>query len=315
MVAIARAWVSPTVTGMTNTTTTSTTGPNDPTSRWQSWHDTGLPTNLGQRLHAVGTYSDAAIKKVEVLAEELDNTLERFSPTGAIDRFLAAPTEWEERIDRWATLGVLERLSQIPGSRPARPAWSSPTVLRRRPLSEVEIGLVRHSALGSIAATSSVGSLDAGLVSGELAKLTSSLVAFDGSAQASGIRAPGTQRESSYGYPMAGARVLEVPPWARASLTRLCAETDPEAPLLYGGRSRDAGKIQSSILMVVRKVLIRAGLGNDESVTPLSIRNTSARRVYDAHGLEAAAHFLGHHDLMSVAREIGIREHLPARRR
>jgi integrase len=67
--------------------------------------------------------------------------------------------------------------------------------------------------------------------------------------------------------------------------------------------------------MVVRKALVRAGLGEDPTVTPLSVRNTAGRRVYDERGLEAAAAFLGHQDLMSVAREIGVREHRPTRQR
>ncbi len=300
---------------MTNSSDT-TTGTTFCATRWQTWHEEGLPENLATRLRATGVYSEAAIETVTGLAGELETLLEHHAPLRAINYFLAEPTLWVERLDRWASLQVLERLSQLSGPGLRRPRWEAPSrTLRRRTFTEVESGLVRHSALGSVARCASVGALDAGLASGELNRFRGSAVLCDETRTVCAVMAPGTERESSFGYPVAAPRRLEVPTWARASLTRLADGAPSDSLLLYGGRSNDPGKVQSSILMVVRKALVRAGLGEDPTVTPLSVRNTAGRRVYDGHGLEAAAAFLGHQDLMSVAREIGVREHRPARRR
>ena len=300
------------------TTTTNTTTPKDTVNatRWRIWHEEGLPINLDPRLRAIGTYSEAAITRVTSLAGELETLLERYEPTRAIDRFLAGSGEWNERLERWASLHVLERLSQLTGTGLKRPSWQPPsTTLRRRVLFDVEIGLVRHSSLDSVVRCASVGSLDMGLASGELNRFCERAILWDGSQLATAVSAPGTERASAFGYPVAAPRQLPVPNWARPSISQLATGAPSDSLLLYGGRSTDPDKIQSSILMVVRKALVRAGLGDDPTITPLSIRNTAGRHVYDAHGLEAAAAFLGHDDLMSVAREIGVREHRPTRMR
>jgi hypothetical protein len=62
--------------------------------------------------------------------------------------------------------------------------------------------------------------------------------------------------------------------------------------------------------MRLRKVLTVAGLGGDPTVKPLSIRNTFGRDHHDRTGdLLGTAALFGHEDLMSVAREIGLRPH------
>lgn len=285
-------------------------------TRWVTWSENGLPDHLDDRLRAIGTYSEMAVTTISELAAELGELLERWSGGRAVDHFLAAPTAWIERCDRWATLCVLELLSRLPGEGLERPAWQAPSSdIRRRILTEVEIALVRHVALGSPMRTATIGALDGGVVSGELPRLLVESVRVDLAGQAAVLDAPGTQRESSCGYPVAEPRVLEIPAWSRAAFAQLTQGAPFESLLLYGGTSSDEGKIQSSILMVAGKALAKAGLSGDPTVKPLSIRNTAARRVYEANGLEAAAAFLGHADLMSVAREIGIREHRPARMR
>jgi hypothetical protein len=95
----------------------------------------------------------------------------------------------------------------------------------------------------------------------------------------------------------------------------LLADTDATQLLLYTGNSTVPNKIQSSILMTVNKVLEDAGLAGDPPVKPQSVRNGAARRAYNDGGIEAAAGLLGIRDLNGVAREIGVRPHLPQRQR
>ena len=108
---------------------------------------------------------------------------------------------------------------------------------------------------------------------------------------------------------------MEIPLWARACFTQLAKNAVATRPLLYAGSSHEPKKIQSLILMNLGKALSLAGLASDPTVTPLSIRNTAGRRAYESGGIEAAANLLGLEDFNSVAREIGLRPHLPTRKK
>lgn len=285
-------------------------------TRWSIWGEEGLPDNLESRLHATNTYSPAAITQLVALANELSERLEHRAPVGAVDHFLAAGDEWTERLNRRTTLRVLERLNHLPGAPLAKPDWLTPkATLRRRLLTELEIGLVRHCSLDSPLCASTVGALDGGAASGELPKIVPPTVRRDPKGLPTHLDGLGTKRPSPFGYPAAAPRTISIPHWSRPSWARLLPNTPEDAPILYTGASSDSAKIQSAILMSANKALAKAGLGDDPTAKPLSIRNTAARRVYDDQGLEAAARFLGHGDFMSVAREIELREHLPVRER
>ena len=133
------------------------------------------------------------------------------------------------------------------------------------------------------------------MASGELGVLLPAGVRCDANTQATHLEGTGTLRPVTCGYPVAAPRTMEIPTWARSTFSSLLVNADPARPILYGGDSVDPGKIQSLILMNINKVL--------------------ARRAYGSGGIEAAAELLGMQDFNSVAREIGIKAHLPARKR
>jgi hypothetical protein len=299
---------------MTTTTKPNTSTP-DLTLRWKSWGENGLPFNARQRLAQTGTFSSSALGTFESYVEELEQLLEQRSPIGAVDAFLATSDAWGERVDRFATVRTLERLSQLKIPVLERPRWALPQAnMRRRALTEVEIGTVRYCSLRNALHSASIGAFDAGVQSGELPGLFSRDVHLDANG-AIRITVSGTERKVTCGYPVATPRTLDVPSWCQPAMTQLAKSVDATRPLLYGGRKNGHSAIQSAILMNISNVLKDAGLGSDPSVKPLSIRNTAGRRACEAGGLEAAARLLGHDDFSSVAREIGLRPHAPVRER
>lgn len=113
----------------------------------------------------------------------------------------------------------------------------------------------------------------------------------------------------------AAPRSVQLAAWCRPAFTELAAIAGDERPVLHPCGSVRANKAQSNLLTIVGTVFQHAGLEGDDTVKPLSIRNTYGRAVYDAHGIEAAAAALGLSDLMSVAREIGVHPHKPVRKK
>jgi hypothetical protein len=288
----------------------------DLATRWESWGDEGFPKDFERRLRAIGTFSDEALLRIKELTTELETRLETRAPLSAIGHFTAAANGLTDYLDRNATIRCLEYLDQ-PRMKPV--TWggrASPDVhMRRRPLTDIEMGLTRFCSLSSWRRSGPVGALDAGMASGELGVLLPAGVRCDANTQATHLEGTGTLRPVTCGYPVAAPRTMEIPTWARSTFSSLLVNADPARPILYGGDSVDPGKIQSLILMNINKVLALAGLAHDPAVKPLSIRNTTARRAYGSGGIEAAAELLGMQDFNSVAREIGIKAHLPARKR
>jgi hypothetical protein len=285
-------------------------------TRWSPWGENGLPDQLEGRVRATKTFSETALAQFMELADQLTTELEARAPQGAVDRFLAAGSSFEDRLDRWGTLRALERISQLPGRALDFPGWvpDDPN-LRRRPFTKIETGLIRLCSLKSPIRAASTGALDAGTASGELALLLPDHVVRANSGTATHLVLLGTERPSTYGYPVATPRTLEIPTWARTAFDQLLIGAENDRPLLYTGNSVDTHKVQSSILMTINKVIDDAGLAGDPTVKPQSIRNSSARRAYESEGIEAAAALLGISDFNSVAREIGIRAHLAPRSR
>lgn len=284
--------------------------------RWRNWQDNGLPSDIETQLARLGTHTVTAAAAVAERAEEIAARLGQ--PRGAaIDRFLNVTDDWAERTDRIATVRTLEVLTAFKGPAMARPCWRPPAEhSRRRTLTGIEIGLVRLCALRHSGSTVRVAALDAGGLSGELDSIFPSDVIFDVHGDPTQLQFCGTHREIASGYPPAAPRILEIPAWSRPAFkTDVAAAVTANRRLLYKGKSDEAAKIQSSVLMGVHSVLCDAGLGSDPTVRPLSIRNTFGRAVYDTAGIEAAAQALGHDDWMAVAREIGVRPHAPVRQR
>lgn len=289
----------------------------DLATRWDAWSDDGLPPYISQRLLATGVYGPSTVATVAGLADELEVRLAQCAAFKAVDGLLAAGSTWEDRCDRRAVVRILERLAQLKVPSLPWPGWLPPDPnARRRILTDVERSLVRHCSLATTGRSAVVGALDSGAASGELALLLRSAVALDEAGSAVALDLAGTQRDVKSGYPEAAPRRRELALWSRPAFTSLLTGRTGDRPLLYGGHATDLGKIQSSLLMTVGAVLADAGLAGDPTVKPLSIRNSFGRAFYDlGRGIEATAAVLGHHDLMSVTREIGISPHKAARRR
>ena len=277
-------------------------------NRWEQWADEGLPHSIDQRLGAGGAFSQSARQSVVTLAAELGHELETSTPLRAVDRFLARGETFINRVDRRAVVITLEHLDHLKAPALPWPRWApDDPFARERVLTEIEIGLVRMCAVSSSGKAGAIAALDAGAISGELGILLGSMAHLGPDGMAIHLDAPGTLRPGGFGYTAANPRRLTVPTWAAPRFKELMAKTGDDQLLLYGGSSTNPGKIQSSILMIVGKVLGAAGLSGDATVKPQSIRNTAARKLFENEGLEAAADLLGHDDYTAVAEKIGIR--------
>ncbi|MFA5565289.1 MAG: hypothetical protein WC184_04370 [Acidimicrobiia bacterium] len=284
--------------------------------RWEQWEDDGLPDLVDQRLLAVGTYSPSAVERCMELVDELEDRIASAGSASGVAGFLRGAVTWTDECDRRAVLRTLERLG---GLRVDPLPWfkitEPPVNMRRRVLTDIERGLVRYCALANPTRAAIVGALDSGVASGELAELRASSVMIDGTGTAVGLRLGGTSRHNRSGYPQAAPRTTEIAFWAQPAFTELATHYRDDELILYGGNSPRPASRQSAVLMGARTVLTDAGLSGDATVRPLSIRNTFGRAFYDSgNDLEATAGILGHDDFMSVAREIGLREHKPRRR-
>jgi hypothetical protein len=301
---------------MTAATATRTrTSTREPFAAFSLWADEGLPAGSVSRLTASGVMPASATGTFEHLTGELADRLEHHQPLRAIDMFLANGSTWEDRLDRRACVLLLAYLGQLRDVSLPWPGWQpdDPNT-RRRVLTGIERTLVRFCSLASDPSAASVGALDAGAASGELSKITRHHVIVDNDAEPHQLAMPGTERSNNGGgHSPAAPRTLDLPVWCRPRYTRQLAATFTDGPLLCNSKADVEHKIQSAILMNVTKVLASAGLGDDPTVQPLSIRNTAARAVRDEAGIEAAAQLIGIDDLMAVGREIGIRPH-PVRR-
>ncbi|WP_334145091.1 hypothetical protein [Rhabdothermincola sp.] len=299
-----------------NSPATTAVSDTDLAARWASWGEDGPPGSLSSRLAPLHICTVEDLTRLEALAGELGDLLERHHPAVAVGRFLGAADTHADDCDRRAALRLFERLSQLAVDPLtwARLPHPDPHA-RRRPLTRLERALVRHCALHSAGRTGVVGLIDSGATSGELGKLTAASFTRGVSGLAEAVDLPGTCRHTRCGYPQARPRPAEIPRWARPGVTTLVTAAGA-CPVLYSGRSTDPAKVQSALVMTVGAVLRDAGLAGDHTVAPMSIRNTFGRAHYDTTGdLVATAEALGHDDLMTVAREIGIRPHPPTRKR
>lgn len=257
------------------------------------------------------TPSDSVVAHLGRLADELAASFLRFGPTPvAIDRFLAVATAWEDRLDRRAALHLFELL---PGGDPhpsSWPEWLPPRTrtLKVRPLRPLELALVGLVARRDPRQLAVVGAVAAGCDSGELALIYPRHVELDEAGGPSAFAFPGEPSAARGPTPVV-PRSAPIPDWAVPAIRQRLDPTlrDQDQPLLYDGQSEDVGKIQSSILMTVRKVLRLAGLAGDPSVAPRSIRLGAALERWHATGsIESAAGMLGLADLGKVQRQLGV---------
>jgi hypothetical protein len=274
---------------------------------WDQFARDGLPASIEGRLEPF-LGSDAA-RNVATVAEEITSHLATgIDPSRMIDLFLAEPDTITDRRERYAALRAIELLVPRTIEPLARPLWIARQDECRRPLTPIELGVVRMCACTTVHALIPVGLLDSGCASGELAVVPADEIDRDHLDRATHINAPGTLRDCKSGYPPCRPRRLTVPSWCATKLGSVAAALPCGSPVAYFGHSSDPAKAQSAVLMNVRAALAAAGLGSDPTVKPLSIRNGAARAVYEQHGLEAAFKILGHKNKNLMASEIGLHE-------
>ncbi len=103
------------------------------------------------------------------------------------------------------------------------------------------------------------------------------------------------------------ARINPLGGWAAQTVARYFdynPPSDDSALLCVSGRT-DELRAAHSVTVRLREVLIDAGISGREGVSARSIRLTSARRVLQADGIEAAARFLGSVSLDTAADALG----------
>ena len=97
--------------------------------------------------------------------------------------------------------------------------------------------------------------------------------------------------------------------WSATTLDRFFANNPPMRPeeRLCVTDPLDAARATHSVTVQLGQVLQAAGIAGRPGVTARSIRLTSARRILDAEGIEAAARLLGSPSLDSTAAALGHR--------
>jgi integrase len=175
----------------------------------------------------------------------------------------------------------------------------SRTNLRTRPLHDEEVALCRSASLHTLTSTRLAAACALSEVTARTAELPRLTV---------GDLDLARQRVWIHG----GARTLprwgQLSPWATAQLDRHLSRlptAEPDQPLVYRG-SGSAHSKQASACIVVGEVLVRAGLGGEPDVRPLSVTAWAGQHVLEETGrIEEVARGLGMRSLDRAARLIG----------
>ncbi|MGB3411182.1 MAG: hypothetical protein WBA45_08280 [Microthrixaceae bacterium] len=182
-----------------------------------------------------------------------------------------------------------------------RPPWTIPNGMRSRPLARVEQAICRVT----------VSRWD------QRCELTPAQYVIAERSAMSGelIRIPITAAHvSSVGKVHLGGgrdqlpRTVELDDWGTRILIRRLNEVngrDRSTPLLYDGNDPGTNNAQASASGNLKRVLRIAGLGSDPTLTPTSIRNTYAQRLYEnGERLENIAEAMGAKSLDRLLRTI-----------
>ena len=89
-----------------------------------------------------------------------------------------------------------------------------------------------------------------------------------------------------------GRRISQHPPSSVFEPLGVRAATDPKGA-------------ERSVRTQLSQLLRQAGIGHIDGVTGMSIRNTAARQIFEQHGIESAARFLGTASLDTAAAAVG----------
>lgn len=193
----------------------------------------------------------------------------------AADRFLAPGHA--DPAERWATFVAAHAYDGDAPEILARPLWTLPTGRRARPLTRPEQALCRVAVqrwdTRSDVTPAQYALAEASATTGELAKLPITAVTVTAQVQ---VALPGGRDQ----HP----RTVTLDDWqSRIIRTRLSVLTgrDRTLPFVYDGTEPGTAKAQASASGNLARVLRVAGLGDDPTLTPTSIRNTCARRLHD----------------------------------
>ncbi len=193
----------------------------------------------------------------------------------AADRFLA-PGHADPG-QRWATFVAAHAYDGDAPDTLARPPWTLPAGQRGRPLTRTEQALCRVAVqrwdTRSDVTPAQYALAEASATTGELAKLPIDAVTVTGQVQ---VALLGGRDQLP--------RTVALDDWqSRFILARLTvlAGRDRTLPFVYDGTDPGTAKAQASASGNLARVLRVAGLGDDPTLTPTSIRNTCARRLHD----------------------------------
>lgn len=201
---------------------------------------------------------------------------------------------------QWAALAAFETASELGapvdprvlvGERIPRPSGS----VSARPLKFAEADAVRVHA-------------DGGLVASRRSVMVALSFAGATATEAAGVRRcdVGTAAAQVW-FSGDAARWGPLDGWSAATVGRFLANNPPLRPdeRLCVTDRLDARRAAHSVTVQLGQVLQAAGIAGRPGVTARSIRLTTARRILDTDGIEAAARFLGAVSLDTVADALG----------
>lgn len=262
--------------------------------RWLKWAADGLPVDIALSLELGHTHTRGAAQRVQELVESFDPLLAHYRPDRAVEHWLASAETWEDRLDRRAAIATWETLSEMRHTPLPWPGWQAPAgTATKRILRELELGLLRQRVLlYDDQRIATLGLLEAGATSGELPQVTPACV--DGA----DVHLPGNHQHS--------ARTVTIRRWAQESVRELAATAPADRPLTYTGGRDEPAKIQSSILMNLKKPFTQSGLLADKTLAPMSVNYTGLRMIFDEHGFEACVAAAGVRNWERLRRNIGL---------
>ena len=226
-----------------------------------------------------------------------------------VDEFVDAPTSTGTAPS--ATVRHLRRCAVRLLFRTARQMWlveGDPTLdlelpargpTPARPLTDPEVERCRAAALYLFEATrlpAAWALAEAGIRTGELARVT----VVDVDLGAGLVHAPGCRS--------AMVRTVPLTDWGGAQVGRRlrALPAEPTRPLTYEGDGSDKSK-QAASCIAITDCLVRAGLGKDPAVRPVSVTAWAGRKVFEETGrIDAVAARLGMRSLDRAARLIGL---------
>lgn len=232
----------------------------------------------------------------ELLAE-LETLAQRSDHAAVAAGFLAPQSS--QLSQRWAVFCAAHLYDGDPPQTLPRPKWTLPSGQRGRPMTRLEQAICRVTVdrwptPGHVTAAQ-YALAEVSATSGELAALAVNAVALGTKAR---VQLDGGRDQNE--------RMALLDPWGTQVLLRRMTTLgagDPKRPFVYNGDAPASAKAQASASGNLARVLHFAGLGEDRTLNPTSIRNTLAvRRYEEGDDIETVARSIGARSLDKVRR-------------